>query len=423
VSDYFTIADDSSLSPTYGGETDKCMTVCCWINATDMTEFRMVSKWDNDAEWSIYTTADDKFQIILWDNDGHYMGRYTQSAITSLQNQWIHLAAVYTNTESNTGITLYTNGYAASSTGFSSGVYDGVTDGDDPVEIGKLGATYGDGYMSHVRIYMRNLSANEILAIYSSNRVEQVDTVSTNNLVLYLPMDQDVNVKNLGSATNLSGFVYPTYRDAGWSIIGTNNVVGINKDRVEHAETFDGVDDYIYIEDVNGVFSGITNGWSWSAWVYRDQNDYTETVFSKVNSDGSVADFMIGMGNDGSGVCQANVYEDGDSTIWYGVRGPDFNSADGWVHYAVTYDPPWDLLIYTNAIRADTTSVTNGVFTGPSYNSSAIPTIGIFNGLGLYFDGLLDDLRFYVGKVLTQPEIQTLKENTQKPNDSDENGY
>ena len=201
-----------------------------------------------------------------------------------------------------------------------------------------------------------------------------------------------------------------------WTIIGTNTVAGSpNVGRVEHANSFDGADDYINIASCD--MEEVTNGLTVALWVKRDSDDRYEAIVELV--DGVESFFRVDFTSGGVGTLRAIAYTDGDESIYVARTGADFNSGDGWVHVAATYQAVSNIVIYTNGVEVTTTPISNGAFVSIGHSATA----RIYTGGATKFDGMLDDIRIYPGVVLTAGEVADIYSETKKPDDSDENGY
>jgi hypothetical protein len=98
----------------------------------------------------------------------------SSSTLTSLQGQWVHVAASYSGSESTTGLLLYLNGSAVAATGSTAGTYTGMSNTAADVTVGCIfrdgTPTFANGLIDDFRIYNRALSAAEVMAIFSSGR-------------------------------------------------------------------------------------------------------------------------------------------------------------------------------------------------------------------------------------------------------------
>ena len=412
---YISVSASDGLEPTtaiYG--TDSAFSVVFWMNAVDITGKYMANSWDSTRNWNSYFNGE-KLLWLIFDVDGDYIGQQSDANLTGIQGSWVQFALTYDASKVNAGLKIYTNGAIHASSAFSSGTYNGATNRANSIFFGKSsGALYADGLFCQYRIYKRELSSAELSTLYAVGRTNEViDCISTNNLSLYFSCLADDNVRDFGSGGN-SGRSFPSPADGVLSIIGMNAsaFVGV----VEHAEKQDGIDDYIRLASQTG-FSGATNGFAFSGWIYRGQDDDAETILSKENTAQTISDFLIMFHNPGTGEIWVRIYEQDNRNIYIGRDAPDFNSG-AWHHLGVTYtnetQTSADIKIFVDGVQVDTADRNAGTFTSPSYSTDALLSIGRTMGGTSFFDGIIDEVKFYVADSMpsTQPQIQTLYEET-----------
>ena len=111
-SDYISIPDHNDFS--FGnGSADDPFSVSAWIKADDLTNFPIVTKgvYNTSGEWFFQTNSSDKLEFYLADESvaSCYTGRSYNTALTSYQQQWIHVCATYSGNEADAdaGINLY----------------------------------------------------------------------------------------------------------------------------------------------------------------------------------------------------------------------------------------------------------------------------------------------------------------------------
>jgi len=424
VNDYISIPDADGMSPaTDVVGTDSEWSIVAWLKANDNTDVRIASKWDATREWDWYFDSSAKIGFLLFDAGGHYIGQLTDVGLSAITSDYIMLTATYDGSKGAGGVTIYTNGAVMASSAQSSGVYAGATNQANVVSVNaELSGTpsYGDGYYNGIRIYARELSAQDVSDLFAAGRTNTtVDTISTNNLSFCNALNVDNGVRDLGSGGN-TGVFEPTVSDGVWSIIGTNK-----NGRVDHGESFDASDDFIRISTTSGL-ANLTNGLTFAGWFKRDQDDATEGLFHRGQVNESTLDMGVDFRDDGDGLIKVWVHEDGDPSIYCGRTAPDFNSG-AWHHLAITYQPVTNISIYVDGVRTDNAYNTNGVFTTPNFDATAQSLIGRrFDYSGKY-DGLIHDLKLYTGTTNSRPstvtEINTLMNNTEPPDNDIETGY
>ena len=160
-SDTFSFGDASN---------DSAFSVDCWINAVDMTRFRIVSKAN---EWLMGPFGDDKMGILLLDNNSsNYIGRTSSVTVQSVagadQNEWISLTSTYDGSDGS-GIAHYLNGSAMSlDSPISAGSYTAMHNQSSVLNIGTNAdfGSFANGEIASVRLYNKALTSDEVATNY-----------------------------------------------------------------------------------------------------------------------------------------------------------------------------------------------------------------------------------------------------------------
>jgi hypothetical protein len=190
VDDYLTFGDSNDFS--FGdGTSDTPFSVSAWINMSDATKFRILSKSSStgstNVEWGLFTTGTDLLGIILYDNNtGTQIKRLTAS-VASYEGTWIQACGTYDGSGDFSGINIYINGVNANDSGAEVGTYVAMHSTSAPLDMGRFanpsGTTYSDGNIDEVSLWDKQLSAAEVLAIYNSGT--PTDLSGESNLVGY----------------------------------------------------------------------------------------------------------------------------------------------------------------------------------------------------------------------------------------------
>jgi hypothetical protein len=177
-----TVADDDKLSFTDGVD-DLPFTVSAWVKMIDASSFGIVTKYVNSGqyEWAFWVDGSDKLVFRLTENAdiGDYSQIKSDATLTSYEGQWIHVAASYAGagptassgndfSAASSSMTLYINGSAIDATG-SNVDYPGMTAGSDPVIIGKILGSFSEGSIRGVKIFNRELTADEVAELARGN--------------------------------------------------------------------------------------------------------------------------------------------------------------------------------------------------------------------------------------------------------------
>ncbi len=176
-SDGITIGDKSIFE--FGETTsDKPFSVSAWINPDDgATVCEIVSKSNhpNSMEWFFEVNRYSAGQVILWLYDESEAGNnfaYRLFSSAAPAGVWTHVVGTYDGrggSGADDGMTIYANGGAGGSGARGTYLYMEPTSAS--VEIGRHphGAGYCDAKIDDVRIYNRELSATEVIALYNGS--------------------------------------------------------------------------------------------------------------------------------------------------------------------------------------------------------------------------------------------------------------
>lgn len=177
TTDYVWVPDSNSLS--FGdGMSDSEFSISAWINMTDATRFRILSKFDNSPgsdhmEYSFSLDASDKLRLSLFDNSAnHRIDLYTTSTLTSYEGTWKHVVVTYDGSSSLQGIRFYIDGVEETSTSsYMLGNYVAMENTNARSYIGHSrysgGHTYANGSIDDVRVYGRALNLPEVQEVFA----------------------------------------------------------------------------------------------------------------------------------------------------------------------------------------------------------------------------------------------------------------
>ena len=168
----FSFAEDA----TTGSNDDSAFSVTAWIYMNDATSFPIVNKYaDSHKEWNLKIKSNDKLYLNVWDNSaGARQGIVYNTALTSYEGQWIHVACTYTGDESDAdaGMILYLNGDALTTITDSSGSYTGMEQKTSNLVIGEdsVEEEFADGKIDDLMIYSDVLTAPEVKRNYNAGK-------------------------------------------------------------------------------------------------------------------------------------------------------------------------------------------------------------------------------------------------------------
>jgi len=160
--------------------------VSAWINMDDATDFTILNKgvYNTDAEWNFRVNSSDKLIVALYDESvtNTHESLVSDSAITTHEGSWIHVAATYDGTggtSANGGLALYLNGSALASSVADAGTYVAMENKTSNVFIGRMGTDYANGKITDVAIWNAELDANTITSIYNSGEPNDLELAAS----------------------------------------------------------------------------------------------------------------------------------------------------------------------------------------------------------------------------------------------------
>lgn len=167
--EHITIDDDIAFSPILTP-----LSISAWCNMDDATNFTAISKFvtgDTTREWVLATLGDDKllFQVFDETNDKNIVRSYN-TAITSFQGEWIHLAGTYSGGTTDAALKVYLNGSQVDDTDGGSGDFISCRNTAAIVDIGNLNGNFANGKIDDVMIFNVEKSATESKSIYEVTR-------------------------------------------------------------------------------------------------------------------------------------------------------------------------------------------------------------------------------------------------------------
>jgi hypothetical protein len=155
---------------------DLPFSVSAWVKMSDATNFRLLSKYGNSnslREYLFGTNASDFLLLYIRDAAGQSPSIVSDVALTSYEQEWIHVAATYGGAGPSSGSpfsasmtgnsALYVNGQLIASTPSDKGSYAGIQNTAQAVYIGRSDAIYADGEIKEVKLFNRELSASEVV--------------------------------------------------------------------------------------------------------------------------------------------------------------------------------------------------------------------------------------------------------------------
>ncbi|MEK7096321.1 MAG: LamG domain-containing protein, partial [Patescibacteria group bacterium] len=415
VNDYVDAGSNSSLDNI----TVKTMTAWIYLNGFGESNFgRILDKSNLQSSpnggflWHVCNdsvTCTNTRNLAFTQVFSTASGRWTTPDSSIKLNTWQHVAVVYNKSSSANDPIMYIDGasVAVTESVTPSGTVD--TDSARSLTIGNtLDTTRSfDGLIDDVRIYNRVLSAVEVSALYNSGAAKfnvSPTKYLTDGLVGYWTMDgSKVNWKT-GAVTDSSG-----RGNTGFvKLMATGTAPAIG--RVGQALNFDGVDDYVDVD--NPAVFGLMSSISVSAWIYTSvDGSVGGDIVNKRSLGGSA--FGWAFKRIDTGALRLNFVMDHATTDLTVTTNNNALVINQWQHVVATFasstvqNLATDVHIYVNGIEASYATQTNGVGARKDDSSRDLTISGHGGNLGELFNGKIDDVRIY-NRALGANEVQRL---------------
>ena len=414
--DVITISDNSVFS--FGdGSTDQGFSITAWVKMVDATNFQIINKgiFNTDGEWNFRTNSSDQLVFALYDESvSSTHESVVSSAITSNQNQWIHVAATYDGrggTSANDGMELYINGVNSTNSRSGAGTYVAMENLAGNVTIGAGNSAFANGSIAQVGIWQRQLSSSEILNIVYKEYSDLSGTELTHLFAWYpLLTDADslVGVEGLtkydgsNSGATFNSSVYGN--NAPPKPRGVDNSSAALADSIgSGSASFDGSNDYVNC----GLLDFNTDDISIVAWYKANAfDDPNSAIVNNRDSDTGTGKKGIQIRVD-SGGDDIELFTDCGSTT-FSTKTDSFVPVVGvWTHVAATIDRSALQSLYIDGVLQATTDISGESSTDITNTDNL--EIGRDESSN-FFDGNIAQVGIWVGRVLTQEEIQSISQ-------------
>jgi len=209
TNDHVLISDHNDFSFT-DGSSDKPFSISAWVYVGDISADNgpFVSKINflvSTRTEYLFKHANGTLEMFMYDTaksaSGHAI-KAIANAASITNNTWHHVVMTYDGSGAHTGITLYTDGAATTSTNSETGAggYDKMTNTSTPLVLGatqdgaanSTAARVFEDRLADVCIFNKRLSASEVTEIYNSGKVKNLaDSSVYNDLVSWWKMGDD----------------------------------------------------------------------------------------------------------------------------------------------------------------------------------------------------------------------------------------
>lgn len=164
VQDYIEIADHADFTPALTP-----FSISAWIYMHNPRNFFIATKCEltTIAEWMFYVSSGRKLTGLFYGaNVNIWIGRYYNTTMQGLENQWLHIAFTYDGGIVSSGIKLYLNGLRVDDSTMEYGTFATVKNLASPVMLGKRTNDYADGLIDHVMIFNKELTARQVKKLH-----------------------------------------------------------------------------------------------------------------------------------------------------------------------------------------------------------------------------------------------------------------
>ena len=349
TSSVVTVADDDLLSFTDGVD-DKPFSISVWAKVNSYAALTsLVAKSNNSSllEYYFYFQPGGALSLTLYDPDVLFITRNTGSGIRT--DAFHHYVVTYDGSLSTDGIKIYIDSARSDTFSSTNGIYSGMENTTQPLELGKVSTYEFDGLMKDVKIFDTELTQSQVDEEFANQSL-------LTGIVAYYPL--------AGTSNDFSG----------------NNLNGTPTDIVYGSEA--------------------DNPFSISGWFYID--DYTNYRPFVVKSDDSTNHEWIFISDDSKNLI-FSVYTSAGNFI--GRNKLNYNGSGGWHHYVATYNgnkTAAGMKIYVDTVQVDEEDNNSGTYAGMSNTDQSVE-IGKW-GPSYNYKGRAKDIKIF-SKELSQLDI------------------
>lgn len=402
TADYLTCG--TGFNFTDGAGTDQAFSISGWVYFTDATSRGILSK---RSVWELALNPSDQLVCNIYTSGVIYIGR-TTAALTSLQNQWVHVAMTYSGGETSASVKLYVNGAQSDTANSEAGVYTGMPSNSTTVTMGALDATlrWFGGYMGGLRVWSKELSLAEVkedMIIEDHNFHSAKSSIrnwwapETFDGTTLQDRKGGVNASavSMSASSRVLGGPYPyRHQTRGDGETPVARFGGMAWD-------FAGTNEYITIPDSASLSA--PSALSVSAWVTQDTSAGSKTIVSKFNTSNQ-REFQMYQ--------TATVYyffiTDPTATNYITLTSSFVPVFGAVYHICATWNgglTTADLDFYVNGVSMVTSVVETGTFPGLTNGTAPVMIGGVLAGgtPANFWDGkIMDVAMFNVGLTASQ---------------------
>jgi len=200
---YIDCGGNADFSFTDGAGNDSAFSISAWVKLDSVNKARVVAK--GNVEWLFGTDYQNKFNIVLFGNDGldDYISIRETASLTT--GTWHHLVVTYDGSKTTAGVKLYRAGSIITDlTDKSVGTYSGMASQQGSLWIGKwaYNNSFANGLIDEVAVFDYELTSPQVSTIYNetNSNGSPADISSLNPLGWWRMGDTDTEGSS-GSST------------------------------------------------------------------------------------------------------------------------------------------------------------------------------------------------------------------------------
>ena len=175
------IGDDDIFSFTTGG-VDEPFSFSLWakISGSGSDQGLIGKDAATGSEYIIALDSSDKVLFRLYDADttNNYIQVLTDAALAT--GTWIHIVCTYDGSETQGGLTIYTNGIAPGQTASTTGLYNhGMDNTIAALSYGvwDRARSFYSGHLDELSCWDKELSSHEVTSLYNSGKPTDVSSI------------------------------------------------------------------------------------------------------------------------------------------------------------------------------------------------------------------------------------------------------
>lgn len=166
-------------SPVFTDDTTQPLSFSAWVKRRSSKRHIVIARNDGGNDdyqgYSSRIDSGNSYEFIIRTSDGTAANAGKQTDMTLNENQWYHLVATYSGSQTASGITLYVDGSDVSESITTDESLSAQTTTTQPCAIGADNVTntarsFADAIIDDARIYRKELTSSEVSSIYDNTK-------------------------------------------------------------------------------------------------------------------------------------------------------------------------------------------------------------------------------------------------------------